>query len=218
MNRFDVDVLVFDLDGTLIDSREDIAFSLNHTFRAMGYDPLPMETISGFVGNGIIPLIKRAVEVAGHPEKEKDVTRHFRECYWEHLLDKTVLFAGVEETLAKLKSRFKMGLVSNKPERFTKKIVKELGLEPMFKGAVYGGDTLEVKKPNPSALLEIAAKYNSPTNRLLIVGDSAVDIETGKNAGAYTVGVTYGFRDVEELTAAGVDKLIDSFDELLDIL
>ncbi len=218
MKRFNVDVVVFDLDGTLIDSKEDIANSLNHTFNEVGYDPVPLKVIEGYVGNGIVPLIRKAAESEGRPEKEEEIKTLFRERYWAHLLDKTRLYPGVEETLDKLEGKYMMGLVSNKPERFTKKIVEGLGLSPYFMGAVYGGDTLKVKKPDPSALYEIAKKYGAPPSRILMVGDSAVDIKTGRNAGAHAIGVTYGFRSVKELEEAGADMLIDRFHELLEIL
>ncbi|MGK7345101.1 MAG: HAD family hydrolase [Candidatus Nitrospinota bacterium M3_3B_026] len=218
MRRFDVDLLVFDLDGTLIDSRQDIADSLNQTFRRVGYDPLPMETIAGFVGNGVGPLIRRSVEAAGHADKLEQVMEIFRGIYWERLLDTTRLFGGVEETLKKLEGGYRMGIVSNKPERYTKRIVAELGLARYVGGAVYGGDTLPVKKPDPAAVLRIAAGYSVLVSKTLIVGDSAVDIETGKNAGAFTVGAVYGFRSREELLGAGPDAVIESFGELAGLL
>jgi len=218
MKRFDVDTVVFDLDGTLIDSKKDIATALNKTFIEMDYEPLPMETIAGFVGNGVAPLIRRAVEVAGHTERLEEVMTLFRRHYWDHLLDSTRLFEGVSETLEKLDGRYHMGLVSNKPERYTKRIVAELGLAPFVGNAVFGGDTLPVKKPDPSALLEISRIYSTPASRMLLVGDSAVDVQTAKNAGARSVGVTYGFRDVRELVDAGADALIGQFSGLVEIL
>lgn len=218
MRRFDVDLLVFDLDGTLIDSRRDIADSLNQTFLKVGYDPLSMETIAGFVGNGVGPLIRRAVEAAGHSDRLEEVTDIFREIYWERLLDTTRLFDDVEETLDKLSGRYRMGIVSNKPERYTRRIVAELGLARYVGGAVYGGDTLPVKKPDPAAVLQIAAGHAVPVSRTLVVGDSAVDIETGKNAGAFTAGAAYGFRSREELLKAGPDAVIESFGELSGLL
>ncbi len=218
MRKFDVDVIVFDLDGTLIDSKLDIANALNWTLEKLGYPHLPVETIGAFVGNGVLPLIQRTLEAAGHLEKEEAMVSLFRQRYLDHLLDNTRLFDSVEETVNQLAGRYKLGLVSNKPERYTKKIVHELGIEPVFDGAVYGGDTIPVKKPDPQALLEIAEKYGSPVSRLLMVGDSAVDIKTGQNAGAYTVGVTYGFRPLKELADAGPDALIDRFSQLGTLL
>ncbi|MBI4667480.1 MAG: HAD-IA family hydrolase [Nitrospinae bacterium] len=216
--KFDVDVLVFDLDGTLIDSKQDIADSLNWTFGQFGYEPLPMNLIEQFVGNGIAPLINRAVNQAGHPERETEVLKVFRARYYEHLLDQTMFFPGVEKTLNLLKSRYKMGLVTNKPHQFTEKIVAKLGLDSYFNGEVYGGDTLPVKKPDPASILRISSRYGVSPSRVLMVGDSSVDVMTGKNAGSFTVGVTYGFRSVEELIEAKPDAMIDRFEQLTGLL
>ncbi len=218
MTRFNVDVIAFDLDGTLIDSKRDIAESLNLTFNEVGYASLSMETISSYVGNGIVPLVQKAVAKAGHPEREQEVLELFRSIYWERLLIHTKLYPGVMDTLETFSEKYGMGVVSNKPERYTKEIVKRLGLEPMFGDQVYGGDSLPVKKPDPAALLKVAEKHGASPSRLLFVGDGSVDVMAGKNAGAYTVGVTYGFRSVEELEKAGVDRLIDNFDELLQVV
>lgn len=218
MRRLDVDVIVFDLDGTLIDSKLDIANSLNWTLEKMGYPALPMKTIEGFVGNGIGPLISRTVQEAGAPEREEEVFDVFRRRYWDHLLDNTRLFPGVAQTIEEFRGRYAMAVVSNKPERYTVKIVERLGLAPVMNGAVYGGDTLPRKKPDPAALMQIAEKYGAPTSRMVMVGDSAVDVLTGKNAGCATIGVTYGFRGTAELVEAGADMLIDEFGQLKDIL
>jgi len=218
VKRLDVDVIVFDLDGTLIDSKIDIANALNWTLDRLGYPPLPLKTIEGFVGNGVAPLIRRTVHAAGHPEREADVMTIFRERYWDHLLDTTRLYDTVPETIGRLRGRYHMGVVSNKPARYTQRIVDALGLRPAFGEAVYGGDSLPEKKPNPAALLQIAQRYGADPARMVMVGDSAVDVSFGKNAGAATVGVTYGFRSVDELKEAGADILIDRFGQLLEIL
>lgn len=218
MRRLDVDVIVFDLDGTLIDSKLDIANSLNWTLEKMGYPALPMKTIEGFVGNGIGPLISRTVKEAGAPEREEEVFDVFRRRYWDHLLDNTRLFPGVEQTIEGFRGRYAMAVVSNKPERYTVKIIEQLGLAPVMDGAVYGGDTLPQKKPDPAALMQIAEKYGASASRMVMVGDSAVDVLTGKNAGCATIGVTYGFRETAELVEAGADMLIDDFGQLKDIL
>ena len=218
VKKLDVGALVLDLDGTLVDSKNDIADSLNWTFELMGYEPLPMKVIEGFVGNGIMPLVKNAVVAAGHPERFDDVLGAFRKRYYDHLLDKTGLFDGVMKTLVMLAPDYKMGIVSNKPHHMTVKITRELGLDRFFNGQIYGGDSLAVRKPDPASILMIAARYNVPSSRTLVVGDSGVDINAGKNAGARTIGVTYGYRSVEELAEARPDALIDRFDSLLGFL
>jgi len=218
VKRFDVDVIVFDLDGTLIDSRLDIANSLNWALGRLGYASLPIEEIETYVGNGIAPLIKRTAHSAGAPEDEEEMLNLFRQRYFERLLENTRLFDTVSETINSFIGKYKMAVVSNKPERFTKKIVEGIGLYDAVGDVVYGGDTLPVKKPDPAALLEIADKYGAPTARMMMVGDSAVDMKTAKNAGAVCVGVTYGFRPVDEIRQAGADRLIDRFDQLKEII
>lgn len=218
MRHFDVDVIVFDLDGTLVDSKLDIANSLNWTLGSLGYDSLPIEEIESFVGNGIAPLIKRTAHAAGAPEDEEKMIKLFRQRYWDHLMDNTRLYDSVSETVNGFIGKYKMAVVSNKPERYTKRIVEETGLYDAVGGAVYGGDTLPVKKPDPSALLEIAGKYGVQTAKMVMVGDSGVDMKTAKNAGAACVGVTYGFRPVDEIRQAGADRLIDRFDQLKELL
>ncbi len=215
-NRFEVDVLVFDLDGTLIDSKKDIADSLNATFHVVGYDPLPMPVISSFVGNGIRPLIDRAVKAAGHPDRGEEVLAVFRGEYMARLLNNTTLFNGVEETLETLADRYDMAIITNKPAMYTGPVVDGIGLRRFFGDMVYSGDTLPQKKPDPAPLLEVARRFSAEPSRLLMVGDSATDINAGLNAGARTVGVTYGFRDVSEL--ADAEQLIDNFPDLLPLL
>lgn len=214
MQTLDVDLIVFDLDGTLIDSAVDIAESLNLTFSDVGYDPLPIETIRQFVGNGVLPLVKRAVEMAGHPDRLEAILDKFREIYQERLLINTRLFDGVKDTLDTLQKDFALALITNKPARFTFPILDGLKLSPYFGGAVVAGDTLDVNKPAKETMERIWAVIDKPIEKTVIVGDSEVDIKTGKNAGVYTIGVTYGFRNVDEL--ANADILIDRFSDLLD--
>jgi len=216
--KFDIDAIVFDLDGTLIDSRDDIANSLNQTFREIGYDPLPMEVIASFVGNGVNPLIHRAVEAAGHIEREKEVLTLFRQRYWEHLLDNTRLFEGVAETLPKLEGRYAMGLVSNKPEIFTKRIVGELGLKKYFNESVYGGDTLPVKKPDPLPLLHAAAHLGVSAEESLMIGDSKSDVKAARAAGFQIVCMSYGYNHGEDIRNYDPDLVVDSMAELKDVL
>ncbi|MBF0171296.1 MAG: HAD-IA family hydrolase [Nitrospinae bacterium] len=207
-------LLVFDLDGTLVDSKDDIADALNRALGIMGYAPLPLSVIGAFVGNGVNPLIARTVQAAGHPEREGDLRELFRDLYAEGLLNKTTLFPGVAETLARLAGRFRMGLITNKPIRFTRPIVEGLGLAPLFGDAVYGGDSLPVGKPDPASFFALAKACGVDPANAVMVGDSAVDVLTAKNAGAASVGVTYGFRDRAELVEAGVDAVIDRFADL----
>ena len=218
MSDSQFDIAVFDLDGTLIDSKGDIASSLNWTLTQLDLDPIPLAVIESFVGNGIQPLITKSVIAAGSPEREEAALALFRDRYWECLLDTTETFPGVIDTIIKLQNRIQMAVVSNKMERYTVKILEGLNMAKYFGGLVYGGDTLPVKKPDPAALLDIASKLGASTERMVIVGDSAVDIEAGKRAGAATIGVTYGYRDADEILHAAPDLIIDRFDRLLEVL
>ena len=210
-------IVVVVLDGTLVDSKQDIADSLNWTLARLGYPAIPMKTIESFVGNGIMPLIKKTVDASGHPEREAEALELFRQRYWERLLDTTRPFDGVRDVLDALLGKRKMAVVSNKLESYSRKIVTGLDMDKYFGGLVYGGDTLPDKKPNPAALLQIAEKLGGSVEEMAMVGDSAVDIMTGKNAGALTIAVTYGYREVEELQNAGADIMIGRFGQLLEI-
>lgn len=218
MARFDAGLIVFDLDGTLIDSARDIGESVNLTFAMIGYDPLPLKTIYQFVGNGVQPLISRSLEAGGHHDRLEETLEKFRGVYQERLLLNTRPFVSVMETLDRLAGNFKLGVATNKPERFTWPILEGLGLSPYFGEAVVAGDTLKVSKPAPDAIFHIARLHDVAPESVVMVGDSAVDVMTGKNAGAATVGVTYGFRAAEEVKEAGADALIDRLDQIIPLL
>ncbi|MDP7554721.1 MAG: HAD-IA family hydrolase, partial [Nitrospinota bacterium] len=136
----------------------------------------------------------------------------FRKHYEEHLLDSTRLYPGVMEILKHF-SDVNMGLVSNKPERFVKKILKGLNVDCFFP-VVIGGDTLKTKKPDPEGVNMIRNRFGADLHETVIVGDGGVDIETGKEAGIHTCGVSYGLRDRKELVEAGAEIIIDDILEL----
>ncbi len=219
MKEFNVDLIIFDLDGTLIDSKKDIAFSVNETFRRMGIDPIPEETIYGYVGNGVRPLIDRSLAAAGKENAISQAIEHFRAIYIDHLLDTTVMFGGVDEVLESFnKNRKKMAIASNKPYRYVEKILKGLGMDDYFE-SVKGGDSVEMKKPAPEMLQSIMKEVSIDDPKdAVFVGDSGVDIRTGKNANVRTIGVTYGFRSRKEVEENEPDAIIDSPIELMDIL
>ncbi len=218
MKEFNIDLIIFDLDGTLIDSKKDIAFSVNETFRKMGINQLPEETIYGYVGNGVRPLIDRTLTAAGKENSISQAVEHFRSIYIDHLLDTTVMFGGVAEALESFKNRKKMAIASNKPYRYVEKILKGLGMDDFFE-SVKGGDSVEMKKPAPEMLQSIMKEISiSNPKNAVFVGDSGVDIRTGKNANVMTIGVTYGFRSRQEVEENEPDAIIDSPTELMDIL
>lgn len=198
------DLLVFDLDGTLVDSAADISASLNRTLARMGRERIPHERVLAAIGSGVRKLIERVTEPPIEPIMEA-----FLEHYADHLLDETALFPGVEDTLAKLKGR--KIVLSNKPAAMSKTIVEGLKIAKYF-DAVYGGDSFPVRKPDPECW-KLATKGAA---RPVMIGDSGTDVQTAKNAGAASIAVTYGYFKPGELDAA--DHRIDRFAQLLDLL
>jgi phosphoglycolate phosphatase len=198
------DLLVFDLDGTLIDSAPDISASLRRVLVRMGREPIPHERVVAAIGSGVRKLIERTTTPPIEPVMEAFLAE-----YAEHLTDLTRLFPGVEETLARLPGR--KIILSNKPEKMSRKVVAELGIASHFE-AVYGGDSFPSRKPDAACFRAAAG----PATRALLIGDSGVDMETARNAGVRSVAVTYGYFKPGELD--GADFRIDRFDQLLDLL
>jgi phosphoglycolate phosphatase len=198
------DLLVFDLDGTLVDSAADISAALNRTLARLGRERIPHERVLQAIGSGVRKLIERVTTPPIEPVMEA-----FLEHYAEHLLDETALYPGVEETLAKLKGR--KIVLSNKPVAMSKVIVEGLGIAKHFE-AVYGGDSFPVRKPDPECWKLATAGASRP----VMIGDSGTDVQTAKNAGATAIAVTYGYFKPGELDAA--DHRIDRFDQLLALL
>lgn len=210
-----IDLFLFDLDGTLIDSKRDIADSVNFTMRKLGLPELGLDLIYSFVGNGVTPLIKRAVESASSTAGFEQALAIFMAHYDEHCLDSTDLFPGVLEVLKRFQSTPKV-VVTNKSQSFSEKIVRGLKLTPLFDG-LFGGDTSFPKKPAPDVVHHLMQTCKASPGRTVIIGDSAVDIQTGKNAGILTCGVTYGFRPRKELEESGCDALIERPTDLLSL-
>lgn len=214
-------LLIFDLDGTLVDSREDLANSINAMLRHFGKKELPHEVIASYIGDGAPMLVRRSL---GDPDDEnfvQDALLYFMAWYREHKLDTTYVYEGIRESLDAIrKSRdgqpLKMAVLSNKPVGPSRAIVDALGLGQYF-FQVYGGNSFHTKKPDPAgvqALLEEAAVFAEET---IIVGDSDIDVLTARNAGIYSVGVTYGLAP-HTLEDAPPDVLIDHPRELADVL
>ncbi len=212
MNKLDIRLIIFDLDGTLIDSKNDIADSVNYTLKSLHLPSLQNSLIYSYVGNGVLPLLEKVISRSNKKSNLEDVLKVFRKHYEEHLLDSTRLYPGVMEILKHF-SDVNMGLVSNKPERFVKKILKGLNVDCFFP-VVIGGDTLKTKKPEPEGINMIRDRFGVDPRETVIVGDGGVDIKTGKKAGIHTCGVSYGLRDKEEFVEAGADIIIDDIREL----
>ncbi|MFN0122583.1 MAG: phosphoglycolate phosphatase [Blastocatellia bacterium] len=201
---------LFDLDGTLIDSKADIIESVNLSLDELGLARLPAGSVQGFIGEGVRLLISRAVAASfARPATDGEIEQAlviYARHYHAHLLDQTRLYPGVIETLESLRPA-PMAVVTNKPVQFTIPILDGLGLTPYF-AAVLGGDSLPERKPAPAPLIEAARLCEQPPAACLMIGDSAGDIIAGRAAGMRTCGCTYGFRDEAELVSAGADFLI----------
>ena len=211
-NRFHgVRALVFDLDGTLIDSGLDLALSVNATLEHMGRAPLPHERIYGYVGKGASRLIEQALGPGAAATECEQGLAHFLAYYREHMLDNTVTYPGVREGLAALEG-LPMAVLTNKPVRFSEAIVQGLGLSKYFR-FVYGGNSFQTKKPDPYGMEVLLREFAVAPQEAMIVGDSEVDVLTARNAGTWACGVTYGL-GLERLAEYPPDLLLDSLEEL----
>ena len=187
--------MIFDLDGTLIDSRLDLITSVNAMLRHVKHPELPGDVVASYVGDGAPMLVRRAL---GDPEDEKffkSALEYFLAYYREHKLDHTVVYDGIPEALNRIRSNGgerKMAVLSNKPVHPSRAIVEALGLAPFFV-RVYGGNSFETKKPDPLGVETLLKETGTARENTMIVGDSSVDVLTGRNAGIATCGVKYGF-------------------------
>jgi phosphoglycolate phosphatase len=210
-------LFLFDLDGTLIDSREDIARTLNAVLARVGHPPLSMSEVLRFVGDGTETLIQRALSAATCEQPDSNLVstcvRLMLQEYETHLLDSTHLYPGVRETLDALHGS-SFGLVSNKMEVLCRRILQAFDLADRF-SVVLGGDSLPQRKPAPAPILEAMACCSALPSETVMVGDSRTDILAGRAAGVITCGVSCGFRGRDELQGAGCDVIIDHFSELL---
>ena len=206
-------LIVFDLDGTLIDSRKDLTNSINAMLTEFGRDPLPEEIIATYIGDGAGMLVRRAL---GDPEDEplvENALQHFLAHYREHKLDFTYVYPGVFESLAALRTTTageprKMAVLTNKPVGPSVAICDALGLSPwMFR--IYGGNSFAGKKPDPEGLNTIIREASVAPGETLMIGDSSVDILTARRAGAWVIGCRFGLSShtVEDIPC---DCLVDS--------
>jgi phosphoglycolate phosphatase len=208
-------VLIFDLDGTLIDSKLDLAQAVNAARNYMGLGALTNELVYSYVGEGAPVLIRRAM---GKDAAEEDVDRaleFFLAYYRAHQLDHTTLYPGVQEALDRLKSAgARLSVLTNKPVKISHEILAGLGLKDYFE-YVYGGNSFEFKKPHPIGIETIVRDTGAALEDTIMVGDSGVDIQTARNAGVLACGVSYGFQP-ETLVQYPPDFTIDSMSELAD--
>ena len=208
------DLLIFDLDGTLIDSKRDLTDSVNATRAWHGLAPLPDDIVSSYVGNGAPLLIRRAFPHATQEELHV-LLRYFLDYYREHMLDATTLYPGVREALDQLHdAEVPLAVLTNKPVRFSIHLIEGLGLGNHF-FRIYGGNSFEQKKPDPVGINLLVAEVKSDPEKTIMVGDSAVDVRTARNAGVVACGVSWGFQP-ETFEQAPPDFLIDEMRTLVD--
>ncbi|MGH9513705.1 MAG: HAD family hydrolase [Terriglobales bacterium] len=211
--------LIFDLDGTLIDSRLDLVHSVNAMLRHFRHPELPEAVIASYVGDGAPMLVRRAL---GDPSDEKFFNQgldFFLSYYREHKLDHTTVYHGITDSLHRIQgsngSPRRMAVLSNKPVAPSRAIVKALGLDEFFI-RVYGGNSFSTKKPDPLGVNTLLKETGHSAEASIIVGDSSIDIVTGRNAGIWTCGVTYGFAP-QTLSIEPPDVMIDRADELAEL-
>lgn len=205
--------LIFDLDGTLIDSLADIGGAVNHALREYGLPDHPLDSYRQFVGEGVVKLIERAVP-ATRPELREPVMALYRSFYAENLLVHTKPYAGIPEALDAFVARgVRMAILSNKPEPATRKIAGALFSRWPFE-RIHGERPNVPRKPDPTAALEIARAMAVPVDQVGFVGDTSVDMGTAVNAGMYGVGCSWGLRDVAELVEAKARVILERPDQL----
>jgi len=210
-----VRALIFDLDGTLIDSKQDLIHSVNAMLRELGRGELAEETISGYIGHGAPQLVARALGDGCTEEERQRALQFFLSYYEQHKMDATRAYPGVAETLEKLSS-IPMAVLTNKPVRISVRILDAMGLSRYFR-AIYGGNSFETKKPDPLGARTILRELGAEPREALLVGDSEVDVQTARNAGMLAATVNYGF-GVHDRSAYPADMYVDHFGELATLL
>lgn len=206
-----VDLIIFDLDGTLVDSRRDLANSVNYALKDLDLPPLEMEVVMSYVGDGLKKLINRSLS-KNQLQKIDQVIAIFRSHYREHLLDFSTFYPNVENILCHFQAK-KMAVVSNKPYEFTRLILERLNADNFFE-IILGGDSLPEMKPDPGPILHILSQLGVSPDKAAIVGDGTTDIEAGKAANIWTCAVTYGLKKKEVLFKTNPDFMIDDLVEL----
>jgi phosphoglycolate phosphatase len=222
-------LLIFDLDGTLVDSRLDLIHSVNATLRHIGRPELDGDTIASYVGDGAPMLIQRVLGEKPDEALLRQALDFFLAYYRQHKLDHTTVYEGIPEVLATLSAPNRsptnapptnaaprlMSVLSNKPVHPSRDIVQALGLGHFFV-SVYGGNSFPTKKPDPQGAQTILHETGVAPDQALIIGDSSIDIQTGRNAGLWTCGVTYGFA-THTLAQVPPDVLIDNPHDLAEL-
>lgn len=211
-------LVVFDLDGTLIDSWRDLASSANALLREHGVPPLPERDVAALVGDGAAVFVERAFRAAGKRAAPPDALARFLVLYDAHLLDTTRPYPGVPELLATLAPRARLAVLTNKPGPATRRILDGTGLARWI-DAVVAGDGPFPRKPDPTGLRHLVAELGASPGRTLLVGDSAVDLETARRAGTCVCLARYGFGfRTDEIALRGDEVVVDSPAEIAAVV
>ena len=209
-----VQALIFDLDGTLIDSKRDLIHSVNAMLAEMSRETLAAETISGYIGHGAPQLVARALGTSATEEERGHALQFFLAYYEEHKMDSTCAYPGVEEALAELqRQKLPMAVLTNKPARISVRILNALRLTKYFR-AIYGGNSFETKKPDPLGATTILSEFGAAPTHAVLIGDSEVDVQTARNAGTIAAAVNYGF-GVHDRVMYPADIYLDRIGDLL---
>lgn len=224
MKFTDKELILFDLDGTLIDSGTDLALSVNFMLRRINRNEFSEELIDSWVGNGASTLVKRALSGSVIIDDKIDETLFetalsiFLDYYKENLCVKTIMYPGVKETLNTLKTHnYKLAIITNKPFDFIEPILTQLGLDDLF-SLYIGGDSLSRRKPDALPLLHACEKLNTRVENSVMIGDSKNDILASKSAQIHSIGVSYGYNYGEDIRAYEPDKVVDNFSDILEFL
>ncbi|HJQ27053.1 MAG TPA: HAD family hydrolase [Blastocatellia bacterium] len=220
--RLKVRDLLFDLDGTLIDSLGDLAATINLMLRDLGRPPVSREQVGAFIGHGIPTTVHRAL-VATHPNHEPpDPELHQRAIatvhahYADEMLKTTQLFPHVVETLDHFRDK-RLAVVTSKEVHFTHVMLDHFGIAKYF-DAIVGGDTTPARKPDPRPVLEALRLLEGRADEAVMIGDSESDVLAGRNAGTWTIAVTFGYRTAEQLRLTEPDVIIDRFEQLQEVI
>lgn len=211
----EIELIIFDLDGTLIDSKIDLANSVNHALDELNVPEKDTSLIAKYIGGGITNLMKLSLGRDNESELKRAV-EIFKTHYGKHLTDNTVLYPHIEEALDYFSKKHKV-VITNKTSDYTKAILKKLGVIDRF-DIILGAEDVEKRKPSPYPIKKVINILNVSNKKTIIVGDMATDIAAGRNADICTCGVTYGLGAREDLLNAGPDFLINDIRELERII
>jgi phosphoglycolate phosphatase len=217
------DMVLFDLDGTLIETAPEIADAVNDTLTAIGLDSVEQERVDRWIGHGTRELLIQALafrwnvkaDEVRHSDRFPAIEARFGECYQQRCGTRSHLYPQVRETLEALRAQgVKLAVVTNKEGRYTRTVLDAHALAPLF-DRVISGDTLPVKKPNPLAIADCLLRYGVAANRALFVGDSSIDVATARNAGVAVWALPYGYNMGEPIETCGPDRVIADFSALM---